>query len=88
MPGGTITLEDRIAERLPPRLRTAWLAVDESVTGFMRCYGPETLRVAVALVFIWFGALKLAGRSPVADTVYWVPPGFFVRFLGVWEIVV
>ena len=92
MPGGTITLEDRIAERLPPRLLASWLAVDESVTGFMRRYGPETLRVAVALVFIWFGALKLADRSPVADlvadTVYWVPSGFFVRFLGVWEIVV
>ncbi|MDP9238101.1 MAG: hypothetical protein M3P30_12030 [Chloroflexota bacterium] len=58
----------------------------------MRRYGAEILRVAVALVFIWFGALKLADRSPVADlvadTVYWVPSGSFVRFLGVWEVVV
>jgi len=36
--------------------------------------------------------LKVVDRSPVADlvadTVYWLPSGFFVRFLGVWEIAV
>jgi len=46
----------------------------------------------VALIFIWFGVLKVVDRSPVADlvadTVYWVPSGFFVRFLGAWEIAV
>lgn len=42
--------------------------------------------------FIWFGALKVTNKSPVgelvADTVYWVPPRFFVPFLGLWEIAV
>ena len=58
----------------------------------MTSHGVRFLRFALAVVFIWFGALKVAGRSPVADlvaqTVYWVPPRFFVPFLGVWEVVV
>lgn len=59
---------------------------------FMAAYGTRLLRVTVAVVFIWFGALKVAGRSPVGDlvaqTVYWLPPAFFVPFLGWWEVVV
>jgi uncharacterized membrane protein YkgB len=43
-------------------------------------------------VFIWFGALKVMGVSPVVDlvasTVYWVDPDWFVPFLGWVEILV
>jgi uncharacterized membrane protein YkgB len=28
-------------------------------------YGPVALRLSLALVFVWFGALKLTGDSPV-----------------------
>jgi uncharacterized membrane protein YphA (DoxX/SURF4 family) len=59
---------------------------------FMQAHGVRLLRVALGLVFIWFGLLKVIGKSPVADlvarTVYWVPPDFFVPFLGTWEILV
>lgn len=55
-------------------------------------YSLLLLRVALAATFIWFGALKIFGVSPVADlvaqTVYWVSPKFFVSFLGVWEVVI
>ena len=72
--------------------RRLWEKLDGAVAGFMERHGITLLRLAVALVFIWFGALKVVDRSPVADlvaeTVYWVPADFFVRFLGVWEIVV
>ncbi|MGQ0572485.1 MAG: DoxX family membrane protein, partial [Armatimonadota bacterium] len=58
----------------------------------MRDYGILLLRVALAITFIWFGALKIIGRSPVADlvaaTVYWVKPEVFIPLLGVWEVVV
>ncbi|HSO50117.1 MAG TPA: hypothetical protein VLS86_06185 [Acidimicrobiia bacterium] len=44
------------------------------------------------MVFIWFGALKVFGVSPVGDlvasTVYWVDPDWFVPALGVIEVLV
>jgi uncharacterized membrane protein YkgB len=87
-----IDLERRAEEALPPRLRRNWRRIDETVAGFMEAHGVTLLRLALALVFIWFGTLKVIGRSPVEDlvagTVYFLPRDFFVRFLGVWEIVV
>ena len=66
--------------------------LDSAVVRFMARYGILFLRVALGLVFIWFGALKVFRISPVADlvaqTVYWVPADFFVPFLGCWEIFV
>jgi putative oxidoreductase len=36
------------------------------------------LRISLGLVFVWFGALKVADVSPVSDlvarTVYWFDP--------------
>ncbi len=50
------------------------------------------LRFSLAIVFVWFGALKIIGGSPVvelvASTVYWVDPGWFVPALGVVEVLV
>ena len=52
---------------------------------FMSTYGIGILRICLGIVFFWFGLLKVIGRSPVAElvaqTVYWVPPNFFVPFL-------
>ncbi len=58
----------------------------------MQAYGIPALRLALGIVFIWFGALKVMGKSPVGDlvarTVYWVSPEWFVPFLGVWEVLI
>ncbi len=74
------------------RLNSAWDRVDTAFIRFMAARGIDLLRVTLAVVFIWFGLLKVIGRSPVAEliarTVYWVSPQFFVPFLGVWEILV
>lgn len=73
-------------------LRASFDRVDARVVAFMSQYGPRIVRYALAIVFIWFGTLKIIGRSPVVElvarTVYWVPPERFVPFLGVWELVV
>jgi uncharacterized membrane protein YkgB len=88
----TPDIEQRITAALPPRLRDAIDATDRSVTHALDRYGVTALRVALGVVFIWFGALKVAGISPVeelvADTVYWLPAGFVVPAIGYWEIVV
>lgn len=48
------------------------------------------LRVAMGVVFIWFGALKVAGTTPVADlvagTVPWLDRTWFVPALGAAEV--
>ncbi len=50
------------------------------------------LRVALAIIFIWFGALKVFAASPADDlvrrTVYWFSPEVFLPVLGIWEIAI
>jgi uncharacterized membrane protein YkgB len=66
--------------------------IDATVAATMDRLGMPILRVGIAVVFVWFGALKIFGISPagglVANTVYWVPPELFVPVLGVWEVVI
>ena len=69
-----------------------WQRVDAAMIRFMSAWGIWMLRICLGLVFIWFGALKVFGHSPVvalvAAAVPWFPPETFVPFLGVWEILV
>ncbi|WP_255193391.1 hypothetical protein [Natronobeatus ordinarius] len=66
--------------------------LDAAIAAWMDRWGIPVLRVAVAIVFIWFGALKIVGDSPAAElvaaTVYVVPPDLFVPVLGVWEVLI
>lgn len=66
--------------------------IDATIAAWMDRWGSRVLRVAVAVVFIWFGLLKVLGVSPAGDlvaaTVYLVPPDVFVPILGLWEILI
>lgn len=50
------------------------------------------LRISLALVYIWFGALKVIGLSPAGElvekTVYWFRPEIFVPVLGICEVII
>lgn len=50
------------------------------------------MQIALAVVFVWFGALKIFQLSPADDlvrrTVYWFPPEVFVPLLGWWEVAI
>jgi len=85
-------LERRLVRRLPGRLRGLLIAVDRIAFRFMDRHGVTALRVALALVFFWFGVLKVAGRSPVEDivkeTVFFLPGGPFFFVLGCLEIAI
>jgi len=78
--------------RIRSALRRLWERLDTRMIAFMSAHGVHVVRIALAIVFIWFGVLKVTGRSPVADlvarTVYWVSPAFFVPFLGLWEVTI
>jgi uncharacterized membrane protein YkgB len=74
------------------RLREVVGAVDARIVGLTRRYGVRVLRISLGIVFVWFGALKVFGVSPVADLVAsmmsWLPRDVAVRGLGVLEVVV
>lgn len=67
-------------------------ALDSAIAAAMNRWSIPALRVAVGVVFIWFGALKILGVSPAADlvasTVYVLPSELFVPVLGAWEVLI
>lgn len=71
---------------------TRFNALDRAIVGFMTAHGIRLLRWALGVVFLWFGALKLLGVSPVVDlvanTIFWMPARWSVPLLGVWEVAV
>ena len=50
----------------------------------------NVMRISLAIVYIWFGALKIFGMSPagelVEQTVYWFRPEIFIPILGICEV--
>jgi len=87
-----LDLEQRLENRLPASIRRPVDRIDEAVSGFMERHGITALRIAVAIVFIWFGALKVIDRSPVEglvkDTIFFLPEDTFFVVIGVWEIII
>jgi putative oxidoreductase len=70
-----------------------WLdALDRRITRFLATYSITILRIALGIVFIWFGGLKIAGESPVEDLVremlWWAPQENVVLGLGIFEVIV
>ena len=79
----------------PPR----WLdRLDRRITEWMAEHGVTLLRLALGIVFLWFGALKLfPGASPAEDlaartiealTLGVVPPQVAVPVVAIWEIAI
>ena len=66
--------------------------IDHRVSGFLRRWSEPALRISVAIVFVWFGALKIFDVTPVtelvANTVYWFDPAWVVPTLGAVEVAV
>lgn len=66
--------------------------IDESIIRYLDKISLPTLRYSLAIIFIWFGALKPLGNSPandlIAKTVYWFNPDIFIPILGIWEIAI
>jgi uncharacterized membrane protein YkgB len=66
--------------------------IDDAVISYLRRISLPILRYSLAIIFIWFGALKPLGSSPANDliekTVYWFDPAIFIPVLGIWEIAI
>ena len=65
---------------------------DERIVLYLKKIGLPLLRYCIAVIFIWFGALKIVGMSSanelVSNTIYWFNPAWFVPFLGLWEVII
>ncbi|MBC5807705.1 MAG: DUF417 family protein [Candidatus Eremiobacter antarcticus] len=50
------------------------------------------LRLSLGIVFVWFGALKIVGASPVSDlvakTAYFLPPAVAIIGTGCVEVII
>jgi len=72
--------------------------LDRRITETMAEHGLTLLRLALGIVFLWFGALKffpgaspaegLAGRTIEALTLGAVPQDIALRILAVWEVAI
>lgn len=55
-------------------------------------YSIIIMRIALAIVYIWFGGLKIIGLSPAGDlveqTVFWFKPQIFIPVLGICEVLI
>jgi uncharacterized membrane protein YkgB len=74
------------------RLRVWFNRFDQRLVGFMSEYGIHLLRWSIAIVYLWFGGLKLVNASPAAElvvqTVFWLPPRTALLLIGAWEVLI
>jgi putative oxidoreductase len=95
--------QETSAQRPPPegqvRPASRWVHVrrrleahDRTTRRLLGRLSPILLRISLGVVFVWFGALKVAGVSAVgglvAATVPFVDSAWFVPVLGVVEILI
>lgn len=84
---GRMEVLRRRVDRTRRRLDRATDRLDRVV----RSSSLRLLRLSLGVIFIWFGALKVAGITPVkelvAETMPWLDAGWFVPALGWFEIV-
>lgn len=86
------SVDDR--QRLPGALDR----IDRRITGWMADHGLFVLRMALGIVFFWFGALKLIpGLSPAEDlagrtievlTFGAIPASVAIPILALWEVAI
>jgi uncharacterized membrane protein YkgB len=84
-------LERRLLLRLP--FGATLDRIDMRITQWMARYGLTLMRLALGIVFLWFGALKFVpGLSPaeelVRDSVFFLNGDWFLPLLAVWEMAI
>src|SRR6266478_2838914 len=65
---------------------------DDSILAALQRWSVPGLRLALGLVFLWFGALKVFGVSPITpmlrETYTFMALPIFTVVLGVWEMLI
>jgi uncharacterized membrane protein YphA (DoxX/SURF4 family) len=73
--------------------QTRFDQIDRAITQWMARYGLRFLRIALGVIFFWFGALKLfPGLSPAEELVrqstFFLNPDWFYPVLAIWEMTI
>ena len=91
-PRTRMRLHANIGDLIVPSPDMAALECHDYLLGLLHRWSIPALRVALGVVFLWFGALKLFGASPVMNILehtYWfLPVRSFAVAIGVWEVLV
>ena len=65
---------------------------DQAKSGFLRKHSITLLRLTLGFTYVWFGALKLLGVSPIADLVrktsLFLPKDAAVPIMGTMEVAI
>mgnify|MGYP001365992113 CR=1 FL=1 len=73
-------------------LKRYYLEIDPILIQAMQRWGHILERSLIALIFVWFGSLKVFGQtsatSIIAKSIYWFDPNIMVPILGAWEIAI
>lgn len=73
-------------------VRAVLANADRALAGFMSAHGVRLLRLSIASVYLWFGALKLIDASPATElvvrTLFWLPPQAALKVIGSWEVLI
>ena len=87
-----IPIRPRLDSEVNGSLASLVFHVDELLLTLLRRWSIPALRLALGLIFIWFGALKIFGSSPVIlliqETFTFLPIHLFVLILGGWEMLI
>jgi putative oxidoreductase len=91
MSASTRTAAASLLPSSPPDRRDRAIATyDDAVARLLRPAALPALRVLLGLVFVWFGALKVTGDSPVGDlvagTLPWADRDLVLPVLGGVEV--
>ncbi len=88
----TLDLEERAKDALPPAVAERVEAIDLRLARWFDKYGITLLRLAIGIVYIWFGILKIIDRSPVEelvrDVAFFLPSDLVLPGMGIFEVIV
>ena len=87
-----IPIRPQLDSRVNGSLASLGFHLDALLLTMLRRWSIPALRLALGIVFLWFGALKIFGSSPVIllieRTFTFLPLHLFVPVLGGWEMLI
>jgi uncharacterized membrane protein YkgB len=71
-------------------LKEKYFSTEQKVAAYLKDRSITLLKYSMAILYLWYGFLKVIGISPAEELVYrathWIGVHDFVIFLGVWEM--
>ncbi|NGX39883.1 MAG: hypothetical protein KR126chlam1_01220 [Chlamydiae bacterium] len=73
-------------------LKEKYFHAERRLSLFLKKHSITILRIAMGIIYFWYGFLKVIGISPAEElvfrTTHWIGVHNFVIFLGYWEVAI